>query len=211
MARPSNTDQRRQQIVAALMTVMATEGYERASMSRVAAAAGLTQGLLHYHFPSKRAMLLALLDALVGRHLRSLDDRLEQVDDDPIRQLGRFIDHHLHLGNDADPEALACWIVISAEALRDEEVRAAYERAIGRYMGRLVRIVIQGNETMVFGCDAPDEAAAALLATIQGYFVLATSARAHVPRGSAARRTRQMASSLLHCVAPIEQEDGARA
>ena len=47
MARPSNTEERRQQIVQGLLRVMAERGYERASIAEIARAAGLTPGLVH--------------------------------------------------------------------------------------------------------------------------------------------------------------------
>jgi len=70
MARPSNTDQRREQITRALQAVMAKKGYDRASISEIAAAAGLAAGLVHYHFDSKLEILLAVLDRLVWNATR---------------------------------------------------------------------------------------------------------------------------------------------
>jgi AcrR family transcriptional regulator len=48
---------RRAQIVDAAITVVAEEGYARASMARIAAQAGLSKGLLSYHFRSKDDLL----------------------------------------------------------------------------------------------------------------------------------------------------------
>ena len=58
MPRPSNTDARREQIVLGLQRVMAERGYEKATVSAIAQAAGLTPGLVHYHFKNKQEMLL---------------------------------------------------------------------------------------------------------------------------------------------------------
>jgi TetR/AcrR family transcriptional repressor of bet genes len=48
-----------------------------------------------------------------------------------------------------------------------------------------------------FRCADPDAAAAAILATIQGYFVLGATARELVPRGSAARAAAAMCEGLV--------------
>ena len=56
MARPSNTEERRQQIVEGLLRVMAERGYERASIAEIAKAAGLSPGLVHYHFTEKQEL-----------------------------------------------------------------------------------------------------------------------------------------------------------
>src|SRR5688572_20835936 len=107
MARPSNTEERRAQIAAGLMRVMARHGYDGASVAQVAAAAKLTPGLVHYHFKNKREILLEALDQLMRRHRERLETKLAAVGADPLKQVHAFIDFHLGLGADADPEALA--------------------------------------------------------------------------------------------------------
>ena len=73
MARPSNTDERRLQIMGALVKVMARRGYDGASVADIARAARLTPGLVHYHFKNKQEILLAALRDLVARRDASLE------------------------------------------------------------------------------------------------------------------------------------------
>jgi TetR/AcrR family transcriptional repressor of bet genes len=177
---------------------MARRGYDGASVAGIAKAARLTPGLVHYHFASKQEILLAALDQLVARHAARLEERLGAAgDDDPHAQVAAFIDVHLGLGADADPEALACWVLISGEALREPKVRAGFLAALAGLSARLAAIIRRGVERRVFAGAEPEAAAAALLAAIQGYFVLAATARSLIPRGSAAAATRQMAEGLL--------------
>jgi TetR/AcrR family transcriptional repressor of bet genes len=206
MPRPSNTDERRAQITAALVQVMARRGYDGAAIADVAKAAGLTPGLVHYHFKNKQEILLAALEDLVARHEQRLEARLSEVDRDPVAALGTFIDLHLGLGADADPEALACWILLGGEAVRDSKVRAAMAGALEGMVARLGRIIREGVESRAFTCEAIDAAASALMATIQGYFVLAATARETIPRGSAAISTKRMAEGLLHPARPLARE-----
>src|SRR3954469_22131911 len=110
MPRPSNTELRQEQITQALVKVMARRGYDGASIGDIAKAARLTPGLVHYHFKSKQEILLEALGGLGTRHLARLDDRLVAVGGDPAAEVEAFIDLHLGLGADADPEALACWV-----------------------------------------------------------------------------------------------------
>ena len=65
MAARTNTDERRAQIVEGLLTVMAASGYEGATIVAIGKAAGLSSGLVHYHFATKDEVLLALVDRLV--------------------------------------------------------------------------------------------------------------------------------------------------
>jgi TetR/AcrR family transcriptional repressor of bet genes len=197
MARPSNTDERRAQITRGLIEVMSKRGYDGASIADIAKAARLTPGLVHYHFENKREILLAALHELVARHDANLAARLAPLSGDPIGEVGAFIDLHLALGSDADPEALACWILLSGEALREQTIRAEYEKALQTSTARLARVIEHGVEARVFQCDSIPAAASALVAVIQGYLVLAATARSLIPRGSAAASAKLMATGLL--------------
>lgn len=197
MARPSNTAERRAQITGALVQVMARQGYDGASIADVAKAAKLTPGLVHYHFKNKREILLAALQDLSERHLARLDARLTTHEGDPRAQLNALVDLHLGLGADADADALACWILLSGEALRDAKVRVRFEQALAAVAQRLEDVIRRGTTCAVFTCADPAAAASALLATIQGYFVLAATARSLIPKGSAAPTTKQMVRGLL--------------
>ena len=199
MPRPSNTEERRAQITGALVKVMARRGYDGASIADIAKAARLTPGLVHYHFKNKQQILLAALHELVARHDARLEARLASAGGDPAAELDAFIDFHLGLGADEDPQALACWILLSGEALRDAKVRVEFEKALAATVARVAQALRRGVEQQVFACDADDvdAAASALVAAVQGYFVLAASAAALIPRGTAATSTKRMADGLL--------------
>ena len=197
MARPSNTAERRVQIARSLLKVMAKSGYAGAAVSDVARQAKLAPGLVHYHFKNKLEILLVAIDQLEGDYARRLDACLAQAGEEPELQLRAFIDAHLRLGKDADPVALACWIDVSGEALREPRVKKAFARVLSRSKERLTDILQRGAVSGCFRCAEPEVAAAAIIATIQGYFVLGATARELVPRGSAARATRAMCHGLV--------------
>jgi TetR/AcrR family transcriptional repressor of bet genes len=206
MARPSNTEERRLQITGALVKVMAKRGYDGASVADIAKAARLTPGLVHYHFDTKQEILLEALRDLVARHNRRLEERIAQAGGDPISELTAAIDFHLGLGADADPDALACWVLISGEALREPKVRNGFEGAVQGMVARLAQVIRHGVERRAFKCDGADEAAAAIFALIQGYFVLAATARSTIPRGSAAASAKRMAEGLLRPARPFTRQ-----
>jgi TetR/AcrR family transcriptional repressor of bet genes len=198
MSRASNTDARRAQIVNALVSVMAKHGYDGASIADVAKRAGLTPGLVHYHFKNKLEILVEAVRALAGNHARMLDAALaDKDDDDAAAQLVAFIEIHLGLGAHADPGVLACWVLMLAEALREARVRREVEVVLGELAKRLAAIIRRGHASGQFVCADADAAAAALVATIQGYFAVAATARELIPSGSAARCTLRMAEGLV--------------
>jgi AcrR family transcriptional regulator len=84
--------QRRQVIEEAASRLFAEHGYAEARLDDIAAAAGVTKQLLYQHFPSKKALHLALLakhrDEILGRLTDSMStpgrlaERLPRVLDD---------------------------------------------------------------------------------------------------------------------------------
>ncbi|ATB41672.1 TetR family transcriptional regulator [Cystobacter fuscus] len=192
MARPSNTEERRRQIVQGLLRVMAERGYERASIAEIAKAAELSPGLVHYHFTQKQEVLLALVEQLAERGRERVKARLARTKGGPRARVEAFIEAFLSTGDDAEPEAVAAWVTISAEALRQPEVRAAYDKVVRADLTHLEELVGE-----VLGRERARAVAAGLFAAIQGYFVLSTAAPGLVPPGSAAGTVKRMAAGLL--------------
>jgi len=197
MGRPSNTGQRRREIVLALGRVMAERGYDGASVVEIARAARLAPGLIHYHFASKGEILLALVDRLRGVVRRRFERRVAGRRLPPRARLEAWIDAHVGLGRDADPAAMACWVNIGAEALRKPEVRRVYAEAVEEE-----RALLQGLLREVLAAEGRSaarvrEAAAALLAAVQGAYQLGLAAPGTIPPGTAAPLIQRMAEGLL--------------
>ena len=203
MPRASNTTVRRAQIVDGLLAVMAREGYERASVARIAGASRLTPGLVHYHFESKGEILVALVGELERRVSQRVEARLARVSAGAARvRLAAYVDAHLATGAGADAAAVACWVAIGAEAIRQPEVARAYravlERAVDR-LAALVRAVLVEDGRATRGARAM---AAAIAATIEGAYRLAAAAPGVVPAGSAAPSLVAMVDGLLASAPP---------
>lgn len=198
MARPKNTEERREQIVEGLLQVMAAHGYEGASIPRIAEAAGLAPGLVHYHFKSKLEILLALIELLgqrfEARFLRLLSEA--DVRATPRARVYAFLDAHVALGRDADPNAVACWVGIGAEALRERSVERAYKQALCSQLAKLEDLLGETLREEGRSTESTAELAAGLMSTILGCFQLAVAAQA-APRGFAAPTLRRMADGLI--------------
>lgn len=59
--------ERREQILAAAYEIAARDGLDRLTVRAVAAGAGLSHGLVHFHFRTKADLLAALLDWMLAR------------------------------------------------------------------------------------------------------------------------------------------------
>ncbi len=60
---PKVVENRREQIMDAALRVFAQKGFARASNKDIAREAGITPGLIYHYFPSKEALLQAILQA----------------------------------------------------------------------------------------------------------------------------------------------------
>ena len=193
MPRPTNTELRRGQIVDALGRLMAEHGYHRSSVAAIAQAAGLSPGLLHYHFDSKQQILLALVETL-GQTIRErFARRLGAAGESPWARLEAFVDAFLSPDADARPEVVPCWVAIAAEAARQPEVAAVYRSVLGEVLDHLTALC-----AAVLGAEGGDPGdaralAASLLAAIEGHFLIATAASGLVPEGTAADTVVRMA------------------
>ena len=197
MARPRNTDRRRQQIVEGLLGLMAERGYEKTSVAEVARAAGLTPGLVHYHFKSKQELLLQAIAHLGSQLSERLAAKLERVGDDPRARLRAFVDAHLARGREADPRAVACWVAVAAEAVRQPEVGDAFRSFLEVQLELLVGLVREALRSSGQPTRSARSTAAAVLAAIEGYFMLASAAPGLVPEGSAAPSVQRLVDALL--------------
>jgi TetR/AcrR family transcriptional repressor of bet genes len=192
MGRPSNTEERRAQIVEAFLTVLSKEGYARATIAAVAREAGLTSGLLHYHFGSKHEILVALVESLVARLEARHAARRARARAEPRAQLLAFVEAHVALGDDADPRAVAAWVVVGAEAVREPEVRALYREAVAGSHARLEGLVAAWLRADGKSTRGAERIAAATLAAIEGAYRIDAAAPGVLPEGWAESALRRM-------------------
>ena len=68
--RPDVSDQRRNQIMEAALTVFSRLGFERASMDNIAKEAGVSKGALYLYYKSKDAIIAKLLQLLFDEALK---------------------------------------------------------------------------------------------------------------------------------------------
>lgn len=67
--RPQDREEKRAEIVAAATSLFTESGYDESSMSKVAAAAGVTTNTIYWYFDDKDSLLVAVLDHVLGAAL----------------------------------------------------------------------------------------------------------------------------------------------
>ncbi len=105
---------------------MANHGFAGATISSVAAEAGIAPGLVHHHFESKAELLHCLVMDLMARFRR----RLQRYEGDAGAPLDAYIDAALKLDESADQVAARCWVGVLAEAVREPSLFAQMRRLI---------------------------------------------------------------------------------
>jgi AcrR family transcriptional regulator len=81
----------RQLLLEAATAEFAREGYNGANINRMSRAAGFAKGTIYNYFPSKRALMLALIDLIAASHHQYMVEQVQQ-EEDPVRRLHRFFE-----------------------------------------------------------------------------------------------------------------------
>jgi AcrR family transcriptional regulator len=79
----------RRLLLDAAIAEFSREGYNRANINRISKAAGFAKGTIYNYFPSKRALMLALIDLIAASHHHFVAEQVRQ-EGDPVRRLQRF-------------------------------------------------------------------------------------------------------------------------
>ena len=170
MGGPKKSEQERcDAILAAAYDIAVAEGLDAVTARRVATAAGISPGLVFFHFRSKDGLLQALLDALLDGTLDALTDpalaalapwaRLERM----IRgELERLQQYH------AGVELLFAFYF----ARRDDLFRPRIEASFGRYLEAFLpvcrELVTESAPGSVASRTTGDDLAATVVALVQG-------------------------------------------
>ena len=184
MARPTNTQQRRTEILDAFLNVMAQEGYAKATIQAIAKQAGLRSGLIHYHFKNKQEILIELVKQ-VSASVQERYQGLAAHANTPQEKLKAFIDARLAKGETSNPQAVAAWVVIGTEAIRQTEVREEYEKIISDQQDLLEKLIAASTSSKRINTHIR-KTAAICLAAIEGAFQLSVAAQNVMPTAYAA-------------------------
>lgn len=111
-------------IIKATAHVLTTEGYDRASTNRIAQAAGVSIGSLYQYFPSKEALVAALVDTHLAKMVAVLKSALQDMRPDDMHRNTRVIVEGLVAAYRVDP---VLHNVLCQEVPKVGELRRVYE------------------------------------------------------------------------------------
>lgn len=127
---------RREQIVSAARACVVRHGFHAASMGQIALEAQMSVGQIYRYFPSKEAIVHAIVERIVARRLAWMVDRDRQID------FAAVFAHrnHSQLADDDRSERVLL-LEITAEATRNVAVAEIVRAADRRLRGQAVDLV----------------------------------------------------------------------
>jgi TetR/AcrR family acrAB operon transcriptional repressor len=81
------TEQTRQEIIAAARKVFAARGVSRTTLAQIAQAAGVTRGAIYWHFKNKPDLFFAMMEQVSLPLIHHIDESLSATDPDPLRSI----------------------------------------------------------------------------------------------------------------------------
>ncbi|MCY0875840.1 MAG: TetR/AcrR family transcriptional regulator [Firmicutes bacterium] len=128
-----------QAILQAAIRVMATSGYHRAQVARIAREAGVADGTVYLYFKNKEDILMSVLRETIGQ-IVMLSTWLEGEHPDPLMALHKLIEAHFStLGEDPDLAMVLQVHIRQADRALREEV-AAIMRPYHRTLDRILEV-----------------------------------------------------------------------
>ncbi|MEP6650519.1 MAG: TetR/AcrR family transcriptional regulator [Lapillicoccus sp.] len=164
---------RREQIVEAAMARFAEGGFHSTGMAEVIAATGLSAGAVYRYFPSKEALIRAIVEERVLTNAAAAFERiLDEGVDDPVEAvsaaLGVVDAVSGREGVDVTKVAVQAW----AEALRNPDILDLAQGAYATMRGYFAAVAHRAKEHDRLEPDAdPDEMAKTMLSLVMGYLL----------------------------------------
>lgn len=173
----TESEPRKDALVAAAYKVLATRGFEGLRTREVAAAVGVNIATLHYHFPHKEDLIRGVVGYAMGRFRTTLggagsaEDQL-RAHFRGLRRLSR-----------EEPELFAVMAELAIRGVRDESLRKiiASTDDAWRAMLRTLLARARGEGAVPDDVDA-DGMATVIVATLKGTFMLPAAEPERVER-----------------------------
>src|SRR4051812_12418736 len=113
--RKAPKDIRRQQLIEATIDVMARKGYAGTTVADVAKAAGLSSGIVNFHFETKEKLLVDTLRHVAEEYRANWRAALDCTGAEPARRLEALLSADFN-PQICSPRKLAAWCTFWAEA-----------------------------------------------------------------------------------------------
>ena len=164
--------QTKKSIMEAATSLFAREGYESTGVAEICERAGVSKGAFYYHFESKEAVFLALIDTWLNTLEITLNDvtyQAKSVPDGLLEMAGMmqpiFENNQFFMG---------LFLELWTHANRNEKVRQATVAPYRRFEETFTRLIKRGIEEGTLENVEPEIAGQLLLSLSSGLFLQAS-------------------------------------
>ncbi|MDO8392316.1 MAG: TetR/AcrR family transcriptional regulator [Actinomycetota bacterium] len=162
------SDEARARILQSAVRVLRARGFDSTRIADVARDAGVSSGLVIYHFQTRELVLSAALRYAEEQFLQQIESALDGVEGAGAR-LKLFLERTFHLEDSDDlPPSWVLWPAMWEQALRSPEVRRDREELDRRLRNVIADVVRHGQAAGTFADVDPDLFARMLSAMTDG-------------------------------------------
>ena len=155
----------RSKLLEAAAVEFASYGFTGANINQISIAAGFAKGTIYNYFPSKRALMLALIDQIGAEHTNFI---VEQVllQDNAVERVSAFFDSGFRfVEENPEPAQIAISAVYGFDPEFKERIYQAYQGLFDLLINDIVGLGITTGE---FATENADTAAAMLMSIYLG-------------------------------------------
>jgi TetR/AcrR family transcriptional repressor of bet genes len=165
----ARAEDRRAALIRAAYKVMARDGVHRAPLHQIATEAGVSKGLLIYHFQTKDGLVLAALEWVLESTEARIRERLAESDD-PAAAISEVVDA-VWVGAEANRDFFRFYLDGVEHQARSPEFDEFADKA-RTIMNIFYReVIVAGVDAGVLRVDDPTIAAIQMRAVIEGMFL----------------------------------------
>lgn len=169
MPRPDVSEERREQILDAAMSVFVKKGINGTRMDDIVKASGLSKGALYWYFDSKTTLIQALLNRIFEQDLHELMI-LVQANGSAIERLNEHMKNSINLL--IEMSAIAPLVFeFYGEAARNQDFKEAVTQYLELYREPISKIIQQGIDSGEFAEVNALTATISISAMIEGTFL----------------------------------------
>jgi AcrR family transcriptional regulator len=159
-------------LVEAAARLFVSHGYRSTTLEQIAADAGFTKGVVYFHFKSKTALLMQLLDRVERHVVEPVIARVRAAGPSAVDQIVTFLHTQAELGVKRSAEVLLLLIMSLEFGEREGEVTERIASIYQELHNLTARVVRAGQKSGEFRRDLPArELATMIMAVHDGTFL----------------------------------------
>jgi AcrR family transcriptional regulator len=169
MPRPHVEEERREQILEATWHVIAVSGFRSLRLSDVAKRAGVSSGMIHYYFDTKRDLLKAAFERYYT-HSMQRRQWIMETGKGPLELLKLIVESYVPV-EDETLEGWHVWSELWVEGLREPDLQELNEEFYGQWRRLVAGIIRDGQDAGIIRDGSAIDLANMLIALIDGLAV----------------------------------------